>query len=891
MSFGFSVGDFLAAAALIKDIVTCLGATGGAASRYQELMLELDGLQRALDKIEHLEAPPGRTEGINGLKVVALSFESTKIGSALGKMIKWEFTMKDDVRELRTYLQMHTGTLIARLATEGLSSLPWAISFEVLGSLHTSRETANAHNAQAEVHHEMILQKLSDSHLDIHEVRTGVVGMEEHQTKTKLLDWLSPIAMHEKQEDTFSRHQKGTGEWLLEAPVFLNWLENEGSDPMLWCYGHPGAGKTIMSSIVINHLQHKFKDINVGVAFFYLDYKEERTAFDVLSSIARQFSEILWNEHPSLVGILDKLHSNHGLGTTRLKFTELLSFLSSISGQNPRLFVIIDALDECAIAEERGLILAAMKEMCGPSIRALTTSRPNYDDINTFLTDHGQINIVASASDPKVPVCQNEEQRHIYEAYSFRQRPRSANRDYDRRSSFWNVISKILKALETFPSKLENTFQETLDRIRSQAESDSALGIKILQWLSRSKRPLKVDELRYALAVEWIEEDGPPTIFDSNNILDPESLIDVCGGLVIIESASQIIKLAHFTIEEFFRKTQEALPDGDLEISRTCVAYLGLASMIAAIKDSAWALHGPHSDWVSKLTSLKGHFPFLSYASCHWSDHIRELSIIQPDLEDVCLRILNFEHLPGAIYIIMSRERPELAMPEIPELALRPNDQVTGLHFLVYLDLLQLASKSVEKGANVNAQDSFDSTPLHWAVMLGNEKFARFLLEKGAEVDAEQKFRHTPLYMAAIQGHEGIAKLLLENGAKVDCRDRMQQTPLYKATQNQHEDIVNLLLQNGANVNVQDCSKATPLQAAVMSGNEGLTNLLLENGARVDIQSESGMTALAWAVSYKYKNLVLTLLKAGASKELLVHTRHADESLVQLLESWKPETV
>jgi hypothetical protein len=35
MSFGFGVGDFLAAATLIKDIVVCFKDSGGSASEYQ----------------------------------------------------------------------------------------------------------------------------------------------------------------------------------------------------------------------------------------------------------------------------------------------------------------------------------------------------------------------------------------------------------------------------------------------------------------------------------------------------------------------------------------------------------------------------------------------------------------------------------------------------------------------------------------------------------------------------------------------------------------------------------------------------------------------------------------------------------------------------------------
>jgi hypothetical protein len=36
--------------------------------------------------------------------------------------------------------------------------------------------------------------------------------------------------MHGKQQDAFRRHQKNTGQWLLESPEFLNWLDGEDSN-------------------------------------------------------------------------------------------------------------------------------------------------------------------------------------------------------------------------------------------------------------------------------------------------------------------------------------------------------------------------------------------------------------------------------------------------------------------------------------------------------------------------------------------------------------------------------------------------------------------------------------------------------------------------------------
>jgi hypothetical protein len=115
MSFGFSVGDFLAAATLIKDIVVCLKDSGGSASEYQELMDELHGLQIVLDKIDHLEGSARQTEAINSIKVAALNCQlvlqsfrrklepydkSLERGKTRGwakdltKKVRWGLTMK-----------------------------------------------------------------------------------------------------------------------------------------------------------------------------------------------------------------------------------------------------------------------------------------------------------------------------------------------------------------------------------------------------------------------------------------------------------------------------------------------------------------------------------------------------------------------------------------------------------------------------------------------------------------------------------------------------------------------------------------------------------------------------------------------------------------------------
>ena len=57
----------------------------------------------------------------------------------------------------------------------------------------------------------------------------------------------------------------------------------------------------------------------------------------------------------------------------------------------------------------------------------------------------------------------------------------------------------------------------------------------------------------------------------------------------------------------------------------------------------------------------------------------------------------------------------------------------------------------IEKGANVNALDSYESTPLHYAARYNNSGEAvKILIERGANVNALNIDELTPLDYAAI---------------------------------------------------------------------------------------------------------------------------------------------
>ncbi|PQE08909.1 hypothetical protein CJF32_00002717 [Rutstroemia sp. NJR-2017a WRK4] len=864
MSFGFSVGDFLAVATLIKEVVVSLKDAGGAAEDYQQLTVELHGLQRALDSIEDLRVDPGtpQAENINNLKVTALgcryvleealkklrSYESLRLGhkssplvAVSGKKIKWQIMMKEDVDALRTRLNSHTNYLNMRLSTEILRG-------------------ASAATARADKSLRIVTQKLEETRLDVQGMRSDL----EDDKMRKILDWVSPLRMYDKQQDTFSRHQEDTGGWLLETPEFVSWLENQSSNAILWCSGHPGVGKTVMRYVLAATLgvnRTSTASPNVGVAFFYCDYKQSPTAFYILSSVARQLAE----KRPGLE-ILPKLYKEHNDGSSKLLFEELRTILLALCGLYDQVYIIVDALDECPLAEERTLVLDTL------SVRTLITSRPNFEDIKSALVADPQIEIIARDVDIKSylrhriggnttflkRIAKDDLEEQIIDEIT--------NRSCGiylmavlqiERILAERTPTKIRKALQTLPSKLEANYQDTLERIRKQAEPDNEYGIRILQWVSASQQPLSVKQLSLALSIEWNDDEEPPHSIDPENELDPDSIVDVCGGLVIIEPASQEVRLVHFTVQEFFSRNPPVLPDPHHEIFKTCLLYLSLDDVGKQLEDSfrVWkdadeissipisGLRRSRSRRIYRpmLMKLQEDLPLLEYAACFYLSHAPESSL-QPSLAKLFTLFFKSPRMVIAYYIAHDRL---MVHPN-----LEPHSKLTGLHVLATLGTPELASLYLEIYPGVDPANQIGRTPLHFATLAEQLPMMSYLISNGADVNAQDVKGMTPLLLAAGSGDVRSVELLLANGADVNEDSKKDfyggYTALHIAAHSGDEHLAKILLEKGADVERKSRIGYTPLLEAVHNRHVGVVKILLQAGARADVKLILGKWVLWW---------------------------------------------
>jgi Cdc6-like AAA superfamily ATPase len=194
-----------------------------------------------------------------------------------------------------------------------------------------------------------------------------------------------------------TRRQPGTGQWFLDSAEYQRWLETEKQT--LFCRGIPGAGKTILTSIVIKDLNTRFQDdASIGIAYLYFNFRQrdEQKAEDLLASFLKQLSQ----QRSSLPDSVRALYNHHKEKRTRPPFDEISKTLQSVAATYSKIFIIVDALDECEVSGQcRKRFLSKIFELqTKVNANFFATSRPIMD-IEKLFNGCPSCEILASEED------------------------------------------------------------------------------------------------------------------------------------------------------------------------------------------------------------------------------------------------------------------------------------------------------------------------------------------------------------------------------------------------------------------------------------------------------------------------------------------------------------
>ena len=84
----------------------------------------------------------------------------------------------------------------------------------------------------------------SNNNNSFNNIVSFITGIDDEGRQ--ILQWLSPLSPHQRHQDVRTDRLDSVGNWVLETSEFREWrdAEDDCAEPVLFCYGNPGVGKT-----------------------------------------------------------------------------------------------------------------------------------------------------------------------------------------------------------------------------------------------------------------------------------------------------------------------------------------------------------------------------------------------------------------------------------------------------------------------------------------------------------------------------------------------------------------------------------------------------------------------------------------------------------------------
>ncbi|KAJ7229573.1 ankyrin repeat-containing domain protein [Mycena haematopus] len=742
-----------------------------------------------------------------------------------------------------------------------------------------------------------------DGHGATVKVEAGTVHLvinkveEKNIPRQDFLNWISPINFFLRQADIFQTQQKGTGEWLLANPKFQAW--KTGSTQTLWCHGIPGAGKTVLAyicsllivdivtdysgsrSIIVEHLSDECENNkNLGVACIYLNHKEtnDQTLSKLLAALWRQ---LVYGR--DVGSIAKNLYAKHKEKGTAPSLEEIIYMLNSIFAEFSKVYLVVDAIDEYPEAQ-RSILLKHLTKQMGLSLNVnlMVTSRPHVAP-SPSLSKLETLEISAMPADIQRFVDMQIDSsprlfKHIQKQPKLREDIYSkinsesvdgmfllAKLHIDSLSTK-QTISKVRQALNVLPKDIYSSYEVAIERIDTQTKEDRKTAWSTITWVANAKRPLKIEELQVALAVE----PGMQQL-DEENLMDIDTILSVCAGLVSVDKESSIVRLVHYTTQEYLDSIQSLLfPNAQTEITRTLLTFL----TFDGYPDPSWKTENlpplveysqyclAHATGQPEVQLREILLRFLSQA-LQWRKVKNQRLSWEYGWNSPPWNYLDVPSQPSVLWFAAAANLVETTKSLLDGVVLLKQSACPEIIVASYYGHTKIVSILLDKGADINATGGIYGSALQAAAAGGHIEIVSILLDKGADINAAGEGYGIALQAAAAGGHTGIVSILLDKGADINATGGIYGSTLQAAAAGSHIEIVSILLDKSADINATGGIYGSTLQAAAAGGHIEIVSILLDKGA--DINATGGIygSTLQVAAAGGHIEIVSILLDKG----------------------------
>ncbi|KIL60177.1 hypothetical protein M378DRAFT_953813 [Amanita muscaria Koide BX008] len=570
-------------------------------------------------------------------------------------------------------------------------------------------------------------------------------------------------------------HSKA-GKWLLSRNSFVTWKgRNSG---LFWLTGVPGAGKTVLSSVVVDDLKN---DPNVIVLFSYCDHRDTKTRYPT-----NIYANLLYQLLSANFATGDALTLARILGPYRNVLSRdeipLGDLILNISREVERkIVVLIDGLENCHDIQHMVLDLAFIAQ----HLPVFVASRDHPDIRDEF----GRYDNVTIDQDDIIDDLRRfvrKEAKHIkvgdpgLQAFIVDKLLLGAQGNFSWTASHIRQLhgldaeNDIRKSLIKPPRQISKICTKGLKAIDALPHSELLRGV--IRLVVCAVQPITLRALTQATTT--FQMGG--AWYSHNGSANPRWLVDDCANLLKCVPATHrsrherywaANRVGNQTIETniddydeivipFHPSVRDFLTAGSIMLPRSLLKY---------------ALH-PLPDVHATLARLcQSHLDLALRLQQQTPDH----NISRNAFTNYALSACPLHFLAGGRKALDSREL----------FTIWSRDHID---FWEPIMKYYLGNFDID---NINARGLQGGTALHWAVRGGSPDLVTLLLEKGAKVDLVDDRGDTPL-LIAVKMAKGfsvsIINQLLGYGADINARDRRGYSADYLGTRRVHGSLLNL---------------------------------------------------------------------------------------------------
>lgn len=711
------------------------------------------------------------------------SVELGSIKSAI-RRLKWPFTASQ-TKDLISQVERHKTTMGLALGADSVNGL-----LEIL-----------SHQNDIQIGIENLVAEVKDIKLQMKNKYDAETLITMNRERKRILDSLSSHNPRSNHMNNLGLRHPATGIWFTEGEEFTTWCRNKRA--VLWSFGIPGGGKTVLASCAIEECV-KISDHDNAVAYFYCDYNNT-ASLDPINILGSLCEQVARQDEQSFEKLEEFYQTHHFPDRPAMPYASenLRDLILRMSSSFDNLMIIVDGLDECRGNVSQLVELLISLNQRSDNIKLLVFSR-DEPDLREVLDSHPQVCIAAKSSDLQLYVgseieVRTHKKRLRIKDPSLREHIMS-RLIHDADGMFRWVACQLdhlceltndaarRRALKSLPRGLTSTYERILDRVNESNEDGRILVQRTLRWLTGTSEPLSNEAL---CEVVTIKQDD--VRLDRDSIPDEDDILRLCSSLVRRSPYTNVIEIAHFTVKEFLQEIDPVktpqfaqyrldIDTAAIEMAKTCLTYLCFDDFQNGYVESREA-----------LLERREAYKFRKHAITQWFVYARRHAT------------------DGSLFALMQK----VFTPSHPSTLMSWAQEC----------LFEIMDEPPSEEFGKLTSESAMATPLHYAALLSLPTLCEWLLAEGCDVNYTGGLGQ-PLFCAL-----GTAALLGEYNDTLDFNESIGDLVA---------ETVDVLVKAGANPNCAMPSEdggilaVTPLCIALSLGQFRICKRLSDAGAIVD---------------------------------------------------------